>query len=556
MRRRHRLPGVHPRACGGNHHRQQEPVGEVGASPRLRGKREDVHPNRPYPGCIPAPAGETTGWHRSRRPPAGASPRLRGKPGRGLAPRLDDRCIPAPAGETTAARRSACAFRVHPRACGGNAAGFRSALRREGASPRLRGKRRGKEKPDDDPRCIPAPAGETRVAVRSGRLPRVHPRACGGNMCAECDRSSGEGASPRLRGKPPHPGAHPLLPGCIPAPAGETSSVAAPPSRSSVHPRACGGNSGEPLVAKSLYGASPRLRGKHRLTPQVPDDAGCIPAPAGETPRRGRRHPPSAVHPRACGGNLVAPSRRRSFAGASPRLRGKRRGRPRASSSPRCIPAPAGETADGSQRRTTRAVHPRACGGNSKSRAQIAPGVGASPRLRGKLSAKMVAAPDVGCIPAPAGETPVRALYAALSRVHPRACGGNGSGSAHPSGFHGASPRLRGKPARILRRRIHRRCIPAPAGETNQAFRRALFPWVHPRACGGNLNEAGVKAEIKGASPRLRGKLRRPVRAALRPGCIPAPAGETTASSAGLTRLTVHPRACGGNHTPGHRGGV
>ena len=112
-----------------------------------------------------------------------------------------------------------------------------------------------------------------------------------------------------------------------------------------VHPRACGGNLRVAVARIEEKGASPRLRGKLGVREQAFGDAGCIPAPAGETTHETASSPLHSVHPRACGGNGYASKVVAGDIGASPRLRGKPRPAGGGFSTERCIPAPAGETA-------------------------------------------------------------------------------------------------------------------------------------------------------------------------------------------------------------------
>ena len=143
---------------------------------------------------------------------------------------------------------------------------------------------------------IPAPAGETdhqetsgvqRYETGSRALPGVHPRACGGNLAPESrlglcrrvhPRACGGNACIAVFERRSH--------GSIPAPAGETSPIEAPPTdriRSI------------PAPAGETLGRNGRQR-----------DPGSIPAPAGETPSRDSQGTESSwVHPRACGGNIL-----------------------------------------------------------------------------------------------------------------------------------------------------------------------------------------------------------------------------------------------------------
>ena len=276
------------------------------------------------------------------------------------------------------------------------------------------------------------------------------------------------------------------------------------------------------------YGASPRLRGKHPDTLRRDRALRCIPAPAGETVSSSGSSSVTSVHPRACGGNSAGSSAGVNGRGASPRLRGKPAARIRPASALRCIPAPAGETPSRPPRPCEAGVHPRACGGNETTGLRQFRDDGASPRLRGKLVSTVhgtemggcIPAPAGettpckfpfrynGCIPAPAGETPGRRDSASGIPVHPRACGGNSMFARRPAEANGASPRLRGKRDDPFDQRPAEGCIPAPAGETRLPVRRLDQPEVHPRACGGNWMPHQRWKDTKGASPRLRGKPR------------------------------------------------
>ena len=413
-----------------------------------------------------------------------------------------------------------------------------------GASPRLRGKRGRAAWESGGRGCIPAPAGETRVVLVRPSLTGVHPRACGGNSGNTDIIPASKGASPRLRGKPPDTGRRGALHRCIPAPAGETSPAAGTGRAGPVHPRACGGNWRKPGGADRTVGASPRLRGKPPGGGRNAGGRGCIPAPAGETPCCQPSPSESGVHPRACGGNGVEKNKYLADRGASPRLRGKPTGRTRCRTRWRCIPAPAGETSALSAGWSVISVHPRACGGNLPAVRVAAACFGASPRLRGKPGLPDPHHQARRCIPAPAGETPATTRTSTSGTVHPRACGT--SPATRPRG---ASPRLRGKLTPTLPFESLMGCIPAPAGETKPSTPKRQGRQVHPRACGGNFTRFETQWRIRGASPRLRGKLRPGPSHRNRHRCIPAPAGETLRRSRSLAPVAVHPRACGGNRT-------
>ena len=281
------------------------------------------------------------------------------------------------------------------------------------------------------------------------------------------------------------------------------------------------------IVENGGRGPSPRLRGKRVWTAARVLYSGSIPAPAGETASPQRFSRRSGVHPRACGGNGAVIVVFQVGSGPSPRLRGKHQVPAPGAGRLRSIPAPAGETPKRLTARRYRRVHPRACGGNFSSCLASSPRCGPSPRLRGKLHADVGVGSADGSIPAPAGETSLRAWHLRRAAVHPRACGGNGSQPAVRLKSVGPSPRLRGKRHQPMVELQRFRSIPAPAGETSGTRTGGRPPPVHPRACGGNTEAFNRQKVSEGPSPRLRGKLLfvLGIFAALR--SIPAPAGET-----------------------------
>ena len=147
----------------------------MGPSPRVRGKRPRSHPPNGSLRSIPARAGETPRGYESRALPgvhpracggnagyqiartsrAGPSPRVRGKlpPSCQMVPLL--RSIPARAGETGHGEPTTYARRVHPRACGGNSNRPTHPGTYSGPSPRVRGETRGTDDGPLRPRVHP-----------------------------------------------------------------------------------------------------------------------------------------------------------------------------------------------------------------------------------------------------------------------------------------------------------------------------------------------------------------------------------------------------------------
>ena len=193
------------------------------------------------------------------------------------------------------------------------------------------------------PGPIPAQAGEP--PINSGRpaCSRAYPRAGGGTPLLSW---SGRKA-----------------PGPIPAQAGEPSGAASTPAASPAYPRAGGGTAPAIVVNPVHSGLSPRRRGNQRLHRVRSRCTGPIPAQAGEpydVPIEGGN---TGAYPRAGGGTVSLSETRNPAAGLSPRRRGNPpRGRARRDAHGP-IPAQAGEPlpADGGEAR--QGAYPRAGGG-------------------------------------------------------------------------------------------------------------------------------------------------------------------------------------------------
>ena len=155
------LPNTdHPRACGANIPMVLGIDAFRGSSPRMRGKLPRPFWRPSGARIIPAHAGQTRPWSGSQcwktdHPRAcganntgpaqaagdiGSSPRMRGKLPRIRGPRGRGRIIPAHAGQTPRWTRPGTISPDHPRACGANDQGDRFSKSADGSSPRMRGK--------------------------------------------------------------------------------------------------------------------------------------------------------------------------------------------------------------------------------------------------------------------------------------------------------------------------------------------------------------------------------------------------------------------------------
>ena len=192
--------------------------------------------------------------------------------------------------------------------------------------------------------------------------------------------------------------------------------------------------------------------------------------------------------------------------GSSPRVRGK----PLIPLSPLShtglIPACAGKTPLAFERSRSERAHPRVCGENNGSLSSCGGQLGSSPRVRGKLAARLLFDPDTRLIPACAGKTGIPSTLMLASPAHPRVCGENVIAFASWVLTAGSSPRVRGKLDHRIGSRQQARLIPACAGKTEECWCIRTDMWAHPRVCGENSFIPIDQLVASGSSPRVRGK--------------------------------------------------
>ena len=330
---------------------------------------------------------------------------------------------------------------------------------------------------------------------------------CGGTCGPRAPSGPPTGLSPRVRGNHPHLPLPPPASGSIPACAGEPRRRGARGCRKKVYPRVCGGTTPKRAVRVLRGGLSPRVRGnlfQKFVGIVVP---GSIPACAGEPrgERGGQGH--QRVYPRVCGGTEATEAMLTELSGLSPRVRGNPRRTPPATSPGRSIPACAGEPRPRPWRASSSGVYPRVCGGTPGRRTSDETRRGLSPRVRGNHSKTQQEEPSHGSIPACAGEPPTPPTGGPGPRVYPRVCGGTLEARADRMVRDGLSPRVRGNRPRPRPPHTSSRSIPACAGEPRSADRRSCTKGVYPRVCGGTGRTRHRPASFSGLSPRVRGNL-------------------------------------------------
>ena len=234
------------------------------------------------------------------------------------------------------------------------------------------------------PGSIPACAGEARPDGRGLCLAGVYPRVCGGSWPGLGAGVRGQGLSPRVRGKRGRCAAKLAGHGSIPACAGEAQAVHHSPRSAWVYPRVCGGSGLNHQYTELEEGLSPRVRGKQGAATAYSSAARSIPACAGEAVTPGAGMPQWGVYPRVCGGSVQMTHPPAFPLGLSPRVRGKLKAQAVVIPEVGSIPACAGEARRAGVSATTQTVYPRVCGGSFAINQLITQDGGLSPRVRGK----------------------------------------------------------------------------------------------------------------------------------------------------------------------------
>ena len=195
---------------------------------------------------------------------------------------------------------------------------------------------------------------------------------------------SGQGSSPRGRGKRRSVSFDLRTRGLIPAWAGKTATSTMRKRRLPAHPRVGGENSVVVAVFIVRSGSSPRGRGKHLSAMFDRSAGGLIPAWAGKTTATTSTVLRPRAHPRVGGENAGGAGEHLAGAGSSPRGRGKLNKTRPLQADQRLIPAWAGKTRSIMSRAASRQAHPRVGGENAVMNHPAAAALGSSPRGRGK----------------------------------------------------------------------------------------------------------------------------------------------------------------------------
>ena len=273
----------HPRSRGVYASRCALNSGMSGSSPLARGLPTGHTPAGWRMGIIPARAGFTRGraWRwgqltdhpRSRgvyeaaiqagADTAGSSPLARGLPLRYGQQVRRRGIIPARAGFTGGAVTAPHPHGDHPRSRGVYVADLQSRVGGQGSSPLARGLRLRVRRHLGRDRIIPARAGFTPASRWTPRSATDHPRSRGVYFAGSAAKTAADGSSPLARGLLAGLVGGLGIPGIIPARAGFTRGIFAPPVTKRDHPRSRGVYERGRILADRTVGSSPLARGLH-----------------------------------------------------------------------------------------------------------------------------------------------------------------------------------------------------------------------------------------------------------------------------------------------------
>ena len=148
-------------------------------------------------------------------------------------------------------------------------------------------------------------------------------------------------------------------------------------------------------------------------------------------------------------------------------------------------------------------------------------------------------------IPTHVGNTRGRRLTIFLTSVHPHACGEHAAALDAVDLDIGSSPRMWGTRLTLFNIAKYMRFIPTQVGNTIILSKPFHFNTVHPHACGEHVLISPATSREYGSSPRMWGTpdIASPRRC---PGrFIPTHVGNTWSKLSILSKLSVHPHACG-----------
>ena len=249
------------------------------------------------------------------------------------------------------------------------------------------------------------------------------------------------------------------------------------------------------------------MRGTHDVIAFHALRPGIIPAYARNTCRNDTRGCCTWDHPRVCGEHGTTLGSKRLKRGSSPRMRGTPEKDMEPYQTGGIIPAYAGNTFSATPTPTSTGDHPRACGEHVVVELVPCVSLGSSPRMWGTHHTRPVRGRGTGIIPAYAGNTTLALLRDVWVLNHPRVCGEHQMYGSLVGWDSGSSPRMRGTHDVIAFHTLRPGIIPAYAGNTKHGDDGCANDRDHPRVCGEHGQRYELRYAVQGSSPRMRGTL-------------------------------------------------
>ncbi len=330
----------------------------------------------------------------------------------------------------------------------------------------MRGKHPAKRIYQYPHRITPAGAGKTHVFPAKSRRWQDHPRRCGENKPSPMRSTARPGSPPQVRGKLLAVRLSPVLFRITPAGAGKTLKYILLCPKWWDHPRRCGENKDPELLLMYILGSPPQVRGKHGTMDAKTLDRGITPAGAGKTHLLDQFHFYLRDHPRRCGENLSAFTRKNRSGGSPPQVRGKHPHLGGFFCAHRITPAGAGKTCTYRKLAANYRDHPRRCGENVGFGEVCCRNQGSPPQVRGKRLMCGFCVPELGITPAGAGKTRHKADHDKRPEDHPRRCGENHIQRKLSVCKQGSPPQVRGKRGKHSLHACRVGITPAGAGKT------------------------------------------------------------------------------------------
>ena len=189
-------------------------------------------------------------------------PQVRGKHGSTRNCRCLVGITPAGAGKTFQRFPRVRGGQHHPRRCGENRIMTKSLKQKAASPPQVRGKLGQCRCCVADAGITPAGAGKTCRHIRKRAASGHHPRRCGENVKAECERLFELASPPQVRGKQWADAVNGAAESITPAGAGKTQRRNQRDRRKEHHPRRCGENYKQSLTRCRRLASPPQVRGK------------------------------------------------------------------------------------------------------------------------------------------------------------------------------------------------------------------------------------------------------------------------------------------------------